>query len=296
MAERPPTGIRAGLAAEVEEAWPLTRVSVGPVLRSFESRTVALLDAAEGRFVIKIDDDPLTAPGAVGYGVLGFLDEQRFRHAPRIARTSTGALGARLAQGESACVLEFVPFPPRPAPDQWHAFGRAVAGLNRLEGFTEPFAIPLAAAIDEVRARAGGHPIAGALDAVLDEIAWIADLPSDALVHGEVNCANGGVRADGTTVLLDWDQAGSAPAAVDYGYPLITQFIAESTEAVDVDAMRAFYRGYRASGGVIDADQLFACALFHALRYMWWGDTEARWRRIEFARRHRPSLVHAALG
>ena len=38
--------------------------------------------------------------------------------------------------------------------------------------------------------------------------------------------------------------------------------------------------GYARSGGVLESRALFDAALFHALRYMWWGDTERRWQRI----------------
>jgi hypothetical protein len=32
--------------------------------------------------------------------------------------------------------------------------------------------------------------------------------------------------------------------------------------------------------GRVDASEGFAAAVFHALRYMWWGDVGSRWGRI----------------
>jgi hypothetical protein len=204
-------------------------------------------------------------------------------------------LGARI-HADVACVMEYVPNKPQSTPLQWRDFGAAVAGLNAHGGYHRPFGISIGATIDELAERAAGRSFGSEMGALLDELAWrLSDLPADALVHGEVNCANAGVRTDGTTVLLDWDQAGSAPAALDYGYPLITQFIAESSHRVDLEAARAFYRSYRDSGGTVDVEQCLPASVFHVLRYMWWGDTEARWRRIHFARDHRSALITAVL-
>ena len=100
------------------------------------------------------------------------------------------------------------------------------------------------------------------------------------MAHGEINEANARRREDGTVVLIDWDQAGRAPAALEYGYPLITVFVSEDEHTFDDRSARAFLGGYVEAGGVIDARQMFNAALFHALRYMWWGATERRWARI----------------
>jgi hypothetical protein len=283
------------LAREVAATWPLTHVSVNRVVRIFGTRTVAVLAAAEGTFVIKIDGRPrLNADASVNFDVLGYLEASRFPHAPRAVRTVSGALGARIHAGV-AYVMEYVPNKPRSTPLQWRDFGAAVAGLNAHGGYHRPFAIPIRVAIDELAERAAGRSFGSEMRALLYELTWLSDLPADALVHGEVNCANAGVRTDGTTVLLDWDQAGTAPAALDYGYPLLTQFIAESSHRVDLEAARAFYRSYRDNGGTVDVDQCVAASVFHALRYMWCGDTEARWRRIQFARDHRSALIAAVL-
>lgn len=57
-------------------------------------------------------------------------------------------------------------------------------------------------------------------------------------------------------------------------------FLAEKDLAFDHGSATAFYDGYARSGGVIEPLGLFNGALFHALRYLWWGDTEQRWERV----------------
>ena len=91
-------------------------------------------------------------------------------------------------------------------------------------------------------------------------------------------------------MLVDWDQAGTAAPAIEYGYPLISVFLAESDLVFDDRSASAFYDGYACSGGVVEPRALFDAALFHALRYMWWGDTEQRWRRIMHAVTHEAEL------
>ncbi len=119
------------------------------------------------------------------------------------------------------------------------------------------------------------------------------DLDEVGLIHGEINEANARRRADGEVVLLDWDQAGIGPVALEYGYPLIAAFVSEDL-VIDHDSARGFYRGYTGVGGHIDCDRLFDAALFHALRYMWFGEDARRWERILFALSHEHLLTSLA--
>lgn len=119
------------------------------------------------------------------------------------------------------------------------------------------------------------------------------DLDEEGLIHGEINGANAGRRANGEVALLDWDEAGVGPLALEYGYPLIAAFISEEL-VIDHDSARSFYRGYTDAGGYIDHDRLFDAALFHALRYMWFGDVDRRWARIMHALEHENCLISLA--
>jgi hypothetical protein len=55
----------------------------------------------------------------------------------------------------------------------------------------------VAETLDALRAKAGDQPFASEMRAVLTNLKWLGDLPTDALVHGEINCANAGVRLAG---------------------------------------------------------------------------------------------------
>jgi pentatricopeptide repeat protein len=139
-----------------------------------------------------------------------------------------------------------------------------------------PFAIPILVALQQLAARARGLPFEDRFLELLARAGELERQPPDALVHGEINTANARRRDDGSVVLIDWDQAGCAPAAMEYGYPLITVFLSEGEHAFDDPSACSFIRGYVEAGRVVDARQMFNGALFHALRYMWWGSTERR--------------------
>ncbi len=113
-------------------------------------------------------------------------------------------------------------------------------------------------------------------------------------VHGEINLANSPVSAEGRIFLLDWDQAGTGPWALEPGYPLITTFLSEDL-VFDAASASAFY-GSWTKGKPVDPDRkdlIFTAAILHALRYLPFGDHSRRWARICHALEHRNELLAA---
>lgn len=263
--------------------WPLTGVSIGEALPSYATRPVLRVHADQGEFVAKVDCAPRpNVAGADQLHVLEYLADRGFAHAPALLRTRSGQHVGRL--GEYAIgVIEFIPravHEDGSTSETWSLLGQAAARLNAFADYPMPFAIPISVALQQLATRVRGLPFK---DRFLELLARAGELErqrSDALVHGEINTANARRRDDGSVVLIDWDQAGCAPAAMEYGYPLITVFLSEGEHAFDDRSARSFIRGYVEAGGVVDATQMFSAALFHALRYMWWGSTERRWARI----------------
>lgn len=185
---------------------------------------------------------------------------------------------------------------PQPAgPRAWQALGQVAAELNAITQYPEPFAVPVDAAVAALAERCSGETFEAEVRRLLPRLAELGRPRRRGLIHGEVNLANARLRGDGTVALVDWDQAGAGPLALEYGYPLIAQFISASTLDFDGAASTDFYRGYAAGGGTVDADLIFTAALFHALRYMWFADTDARWRRIVWALEREGELVDAVM-
>ncbi len=230
----------------------------------------------QGTFVAKVNPAQLS--------VLDYLSERHFPHAPALLRTSDGASAARIGDK----VVSMLGYLPRTVDDSgspadaWRLLGEAAARLNAHHDFTLPFAVQLDCAIDELARRVAGQPFEDQFLELLGRAAGVTSLAADALVHGEINPANARRRADGTVVLVDWDEVGMAPAAIEYGYPLINVFLSESDLTFDDRSASAFYETYARAGGAPEARALFDAALFHALRYMWWetpsdgGDDRAR--------------------
>lgn len=271
------------------DQWPLSGVAVGDRLAGFETREVVRIHSDQGDFVVK--SDPAPRPDVRDDDqllVLDFAAEHGYPHAPSVLHTRNGHRAARTSGGLTV-VLEFVPQPV----DQgsWTALGRGAATLNRSRAFPVPYAIPFHAAISDLARQAVGRPFERDFAQLLDRVSRLDGDERRGLIHGEINLANARCRNDGTVVLLDWDQAGSAPVALEYGYPLITQFLSEDALVVDEHAASDFYAGYLENGGTLDPASGFSAALFHALRYMWFGNVEVRWERIVHALRHEADLT-----
>lgn len=277
---------RFTLADEVMATWPITGVVVVDEVSSYPTRRVFHLRCDQGDVAVKIDLQPRSASTIEQrLAVLDHVASRGFRHAPALLRTSTGSR-ASWSPSRTMTLLEYIPDPVRRGDAgriaDWADLGVAAARLNGLADYDVPFGVPVDRAAAEVAARAAGTPFDGDVRSLLGRVENVIDLDEQGLIHGQINEANAGRRANGEVALLDWDDAGVGPLALEYGYPLIAAFVSEEL-VVDHDGARAFYRGYKDAGGHIDHDRLFDAALFQALRYMWFGDVNRRWARIMHA-------------
>lgn len=271
---------------EVEATWPLTGVSIGDALPSHPTRRVFRVDSDQGPYVAKMDPEPrLGRAGSDQIHVLDYLSGKGFAHSPALVRTRTGDPFAPI-QGGTCCILEWI---PRAVVDgttkarTWGQLGEAAGRLNTYPEYPVPVRPPDSADAGRARTTGPGASLRIPIRELLERAGRLERLPSTALVHGEINDANSRRRTDGTVVLVDWDQAGTAPPAMEYGYPLIGVFLSEGDLFFDDRSASEFYAGYAAKGGIVERANLFDAALFHALRYMWWADTEQRWDRILYA-------------
>jgi hypothetical protein len=232
------------------------------------------------------------AGGERRLAIIDYLAAHGYLHAPRLLRTRAGATVHQRGD-TSITLLEFVPSlseEPSDVVAMWGDLASAAAVLNALHDFDVEFAIPVRQAIAEVAEHASSAEFGSTLMGLVPRAASVTGSPRG-LIHGEINPSNARRRADGTVVLVDWDDAGIGPTALEVGYPLITSFIAVDTHRVDADSARAWFHGYCAAGGRVDPPQVFNAALFHALRYMWFADVEARWERILYAVKNEAELV-----
>lgn len=287
------------LDAEVLSHWGLTGVVVGEARSTFPGRAVYPVRSDQGAFAAKVcaagEPDPA---GEDRPGLLEFLDGRAFPHAPALLRTLDGR--ATAVVGDSlVTLLELLPRPlytdESARASTWAELGAAAAALNVIEDCTLPFGIPVGEALAHLRMRASDTHFDRAFGAALGRASQVADCARAALIHGEINEANALRRADGTIVLVDWDQAGTGPVALEVGYPLIVAFVDEETHRVDEARARSFYGGYLRTG-VLEARPTFAAAVFHALRYMWFGDLDKRWERISWALRNEGHLIELLAG
>lgn len=295
-------------AEVVSDNWPLSGVHVEGAVnkRGTETRRVFILASDQGKFAAKAfrsspriprDDGP-DHPHVPPFGQLPYLADRGYPNAPRVVPTKTGAATATIGD-LIVGVFEYLPERLQPhrrsRAETWRELGDAAARLNAHTDYPLPWGISIPRAIEEVSELAAKEEYRDALRGLLARLAVLDGAHPGGLVHGEINEGNAGRRADGSVVILDWDGGGNAATALDYGYPLITQFLAETTGEPDTATARAFFAAYRDAGGSIDRELLFPAALFHALRYMWFHNTLGRWRRIAAAVETERQLIKAVL-
>ena len=182
--------------------------------------------------------------------------------------------------------------PPSTA-STWSQLGELAASLNSFADYPTPYGIPVGATIDELNRNARRYPFSSEFRKIVSTLEVLADQPT-CVIHGEINTANSILSSKGSIFLIDWDQAGTGPWALEAGYPLLTTFLSEDL-VYDSEAATAFY-GSWAAGTSICAERkehIFTAALLHALRYLEFGDTIRRWKRIQYALANKEELLSA---
>jgi Ser/Thr protein kinase RdoA (MazF antagonist) len=291
-------------AAFVAEHWRLRDVSVTPFQIGRFRRGVFTVTSREGVYAAKVNDDPPDVQVSTNeLDVFTYLSQRDYLHVPELIPTRRGDALMHTG-GRSVVLMEHIPqrFDPdaRLSPTSWADLARALALLNAFDDYPHPWGKAFIEHVpEELRAKVRNQPIEAQFLELLDRVVPLRESPRVSLVHAEVNPANSGRRSDGTVVLLDWDGVGSGPTALDYGYPLITQFVDQYDLTVDRDAAEAFYGAYADAGGILDTGEAFLAGLFQAMFLMWFFNTEGRWRRIQWAVAHEEemcSMIDAARG
>lgn len=291
------------LATLVERNWDLDRVVAGPVLQRSSTRIVLSIEADQGRFVAKAYEDSwalgLVHPSLEEIdqhlGIFDVLAARGFRHAPSLLKTRDGQRFLR-SGGMTVVILDLIEGERPPAAvATWAELGRLAANLNGIAGYPHDYAISVTGTIAELTHKAERYPFRQDMLSLVSTLDVLAEQPTS-LIHGEINLANTVLARDGRIVILDWDQAGNGPWALEPGYPLITTFLSEDL-VFDAEAAAAFYRSWAGEQGITAErrELVFTAALLHALRYIEFGDPGRRWARIRYALAHKDELL-AALG
>ena len=291
------------IATMVERHWSLDHVVPGTVLQQSPTRTVMVIHSDQGAFVVKAYErawalglvNPTTSEIDRHLHVFDFLAQLRFGHAPSLLRTTTGS---RFVQTDDAtiCVLSLIEggVPPS-TPETWAELGRIAARIGEYDKYPYPYGIPVAGTIAELTRNAERYPFRTDMLHLVSTLDVLVDQPP-CLIHGEINTRNAIRAPDGRLSILDWDQAGTGPWALEPGYPLITTFLTEDL-VFDADAASTFYGSWSAHRQMTPErrELVFTVAVLHGLRYLEFGDAARRWARIQHALAHKDSLI-AALG
>ncbi|HVX45726.1 MAG TPA: phosphotransferase, partial [Mycobacteriales bacterium] len=224
------------------EQWGITGVAHGQRLQSYPTRTVHRITSDQGAFAVKVDEAPGPDPGAVQSAAARELPGS----VAGIRRTLGGSLSALHGECRITVYEDVCGGHPPATPETWSALGTLLARLHAIPVSVRPFAVPIGAAASELERLSGDYSFAAEFRSLARRVREIQPSPAAAIVHGEVNLTNVLRRPTGELVLIDWDNAGAGPIALDLGYPLICVFLSESLEW-NLPCAAAFYEAYRAA-------------------------------------------------
>lgn len=290
----PMTEWESGELAEIlRDRWGLSNISHLERHQSYPTRWVHRIVSDQGRFAVKVD----AAPGSTVEGseaVQVAAHRALPAHVPQVRPTTNGDLAAVVAAHRMTVVEDIAGGSPSPTTETWAQLGEILARLHAETLEVRPFAVPIGAAVGELERLADRYSFAAEFRGLIPRVASLSATPA-ATIHGELNLSNVLCRPDGEVVLIDWDNAGTGPIALELGYPLICVFL-------DIDLTwharlaEAFYASYRRHRSTLVPTPagIFNAALMHAMRYLQFADSERRWARIQHALRHEHELTSIA--
>jgi aminoglycoside phosphotransferase (APT) family kinase protein len=265
----------------IRQAWSLDAVEVVSLHQTVPSRLVARVATPDGHFAAKVDTDPHVSVIG-GESVQARVAALAPGLAPAVLPTTCGGLAVTV-DGQRYTMTEWVDgTTPGSDPQTWQQIGGAFARLHGLPVVERSFAVPVRGLCEELAAQPGWPR--SLVREVLARAERIEQDGSPVIVHGQPSPANMLQLADRNITLLDWDESGAGPPALDLGYPLVCEFLSRDLQWSS-DRAAAFYRGYRehATAPLPPAATIFAAALLFGLRSATFAEQTARLRRVQHA-------------
>lgn len=282
-----------------EKTWPLTHVTHGEALKTIPGRRpVSVLHANEGIFVCKIADEWKT-PEALTKNLLAFelLPQKGFCHMPKLLKTKQRDTFEAI-DGNYVYLLEYVgERSPDPTTVTYTKLGLLTAELHAVEPYPYQTEFdPAKIIVKDLPRIAKRLPFQAEYLEVIRTLPSFAGLPQ-AVIHTDIAPGNAIEKANGEIVLIDWDDVGMGPRLLDIAFPLVQQFVSEERVFAQANA-HAFYDAYLSRIPLTDEEVqlLFPAALFIALMYIIYGNTEKRWKRIQWALANRTLLEESYRG
>jgi Ser/Thr protein kinase RdoA (MazF antagonist) len=225
--------------------------------------------------------------------LLKYLNAQGYPHAPLLRPLPGGRLCAELDLG-AAYVCSYVSGGiPEHAAVNDARLGEAVAALQAVRGFTRDVRWTPEEIVGHIINDRVPHlppPLRGGVTRLAGSLRDLNQLPR-CPVHGDISLDNTLLTPGGQLVILDWDGAGRGVRLLDTAKPLF-EFV---TSDLDFDEERAaaFYQAYfrRIRLTPQELNRCVDMGLLLPLNNILYGDSEQKWRRIQWLDDHREQLT-----
>jgi Ser/Thr protein kinase RdoA (MazF antagonist) len=228
----------------IGRAYGLSDLQPLRILNNTVDRAVIAVRSDQGELVVKIAGG---VPDEKAYRqaltVYPFLDASGFHFVPKALKSREGEIVVDI-HSKLVYVTELVrgtlgDF----AKDFLRELGGAVAYLHSLVGFDFPSPVSTRLVISELSERELRAPFHARYRELVNSL---PDFESMALglIHTDIHPGQCVKRSDGSFAIVDWDDAGIGPLALDLGMPIVQAFVDEhSLDLKEVEAA-SFYRGY----------------------------------------------------
>ncbi len=128
--------------------------------------------------------------------------------------------------------------------DNWRAIGKIAAQLHKIKDYPYETAFVFESERQNFPDIARQLPFGDEWLKIAQNLSDLSGLPK-ALIHTDIGLNNVMQRADGTLVVIDWDDVGVGTRILDLGFPLICHFVTEDLVFEQEKAI-AFYDSYTA--------------------------------------------------
>jgi Ser/Thr protein kinase RdoA (MazF antagonist) len=275
----------------IEESWPLTKVKVSHIKGNTGGGYVGIVESSEGKYIYKIPG-PWKTPKNVARDLTGidYLNIICFKHTSRLLKTQEGE-NSIVIESRPIFLLEYIEGEtPTSSPETYRELGRITALLHQVPNFPFETDFDASIIIEDLKKSAKNFEFEKEYSEVLSDLPDFSDLP-DTLIHTDIAPCNSIKSADGTLILIDWDEIGIGKTVLDVGGPLVSQFVSEDLE-FDEDSTNSFYKAYFKQRKLSDDEMnhIFDAALFWACMDIVHGNTPKRWKRISWAMENRKML------
>ena len=271
-----------------EDIWGLKNVKIKKILQQSNDRIVGIIQSKTGKYVFKTAGSWKNLRGVIkDTKIFRILRKKGFQYLPVLIETNKGENFVKFGK-KYLYLLEYIEGKnAKPTAQTYKKLAAITAELHKVKNF------PFKTDFDPTKIIKNLCKKTFSFSAEYRQIA--RTLPNfktmpQTVIHTDIAPLNSIQKRNGKIILVDWDDAGIGPTALDLG-AVLNEIIKENT-SFNRNNLQSFYRAYFRYRRISKKEKtaIFDGCLFFALMYIVHGDTIKRWKRILWMIRNRKKI------